>query len=244
MPLELIDGRLVHVDKKINVPMASLSDEEARPIIDSAEKVRLHLQVPEYVPQDRREAVMKYLIQFENKVWQQSIQKWRVSPEPTESNLLSGYQNEMKNHFLFTDTLIPASNPLLITENTYAIGDEVKVVNVVNCTGGILEGTHNLGFHILGFIQIGNTEQPITSEAAEKVSRYIDQLLDILGEPPEKITLNASTLGKGIDNLDVGHSFVERLIQEKLAQKYPEKYPKPNAVEIVKVRNINLSSVD
>lgn len=242
MPLEFINGRLVQVDKKLDVPVALLSDEQARPIIESAEKMRQVLPIPDYVPEDKKDVVAKYLAQFEEEVWQVAVVKWKFSSEPTRENLVSIYQGEMKVHFLSTDTLVPANNQHFITENTYAIGDQVGVENVVNCTGGIFEGRHKLGFHILGFTQIGNSEQPITPEAAEKVGHYIDQLLDILGEPPEKITINASTLGKGIDNLDLGHLFVERLIQEKLAQRYPDKYLNPESVEVTKVRSLNLSS--
>lgn len=85
-------------------------------------------------------------------------------------------------------------------------------------------------------------DNPITLEAAEKVSKYIDQLLDILGEPPVKITINASTLGKGISNLDVGHDFVERLLREKLAARFPREFPRQADIKITKVRSSNLSS--
>lgn len=238
------DGKLVLNRNPIRVDSPpSISESEAQIIIEKALSERQLLPLPDYVPEDRKDIVLKYLSQFQEEVWNKAVERWKTSNRLTKEDLLLIYKMALPHHFLSTNTLVPSKNPNNITENTYAIADQVAVDNVVNCTGGILESTHKVGFHILGFTQIENIDNPITPEAGIRVKGYIDQLLDVLGEPPEKITLNASTLGKQIDNLDKGHEFVEQTFREVLTLRYPEKYPNPQEIIINKVQSPKLSSL-
>ncbi len=245
MPLELIDGKLVKVDTVIPTSeTATLPQTEIDAITKTVKLETAPLEIPPYVPTDKNLVVQRYLSKLQQEMWDTTINKWKVSATPTAENLAKTYREERSIHFFNTDTLIPSQDPNFITENRYAIGDQVSVENVVNCTGGIIEGKHKLGFHILGFTKIGNVEEPITQEDAKRVQGYVDQVLDILGEPPTKITLIASTLGKGIDNLDLGHAFVEDTFRQGLSKRYPDQFPDPSKISISRVRSLKLSSTD